>query len=146
MIECASAMLESTVTPSLVILDEPTSSLDATSTATFYAYLKCRAAEGMSAIITTHRLNEMIDNLPRIYVMRDGRVLGEHDAATATKESLVRAMGLAAHQSEHAVADPGAGDGRRGRHGPSGALRHRGRRHRAAERSGRPRLARDPQR
>ena len=104
MIECASAMLESTVAPSLVILDEPTSSLDATATATFYAYLRRRAAGGLSAIVTTHRLNEMIDNLSRIYVMRDGRVLGEHDAATATKESLVRAMGLAAHQAEHARA------------------------------------------
>lgn len=101
MIECASAMLESSVPPSLVILDEPTSSLDATATATFYAYLKRRAADGLSAIVTTHRLNEMIDNLSRIYVMRDGRVLGEHDARTATKESLVRAMGLAAHQTEH---------------------------------------------
>ena len=77
MIECASTMIDSTVRPALVILDEPTSSLDAASTASFYAYLKKRAAEGVSVIITTHRLHEMIDNLSRIYVMRDGQVLSE---------------------------------------------------------------------
>ncbi len=98
MIECASAFIDSTVPPVLVILDEPTSSLDAAATVGFYAYLHRRAAEGVSVIITTHRLHEMIDNLSRIYVMRDGRVLGEHAAATATKDSLVDAMGLASHE------------------------------------------------
>lgn len=100
MIECASAMLDSNVAPTLVIFDEPTSSLDSAATESFYAYLKLRAADGLSAIVTTHRLNEMIENLSRIYVMRDGRVLGEQDATGATKESLVQAMGLAAHQSD----------------------------------------------
>src|SRR5690606_23523337 len=69
-------------------------------TESFYAYLKKRAKDGLSAIVTTHRLNEMIENLDRIYVMRDGRVLGEHEAATASKESLVAAMGLAEHHEE----------------------------------------------
>ncbi|MDO9397706.1 MAG: sugar ABC transporter ATP-binding protein [Herbiconiux sp.] len=108
MIECASTFLESTTPPRLVILDEPTSSLDASSTASFYAYLEKRAADGVSVIITTHRLQEMIDHLSRIYVMRDGRVLSEQSAATATKESLVTAMGLASHESARPVP---AGDG-----------------------------------
>jgi len=103
MIECASSFIESTTPPRLVILDEPTSSLDASSTASFYAYLEKRAADGVSVIITTHRLQEMIDHLSRIYVMRDGRVLSEQDAATATKDSIVAAMGLASHQAAQAV-------------------------------------------
>jgi len=104
MIECASTMLASTEPPSLVILDEPTSSLDASATASFYAYLRKRTSEGISAIITTHRLHEMIDNLSRIYVMRDGKVISEQAAAEATKESLVVAMGIAAHESEKVAA------------------------------------------
>lgn len=104
MIECASTMVDGTRPASLVILDEPTSSLDASATASFYAYLKRRAAQGLSAIITTHRLHEMIDNLSRIYVMRDGRVLSEQDAAGATKESLVLAMGLPSHESDRTPA------------------------------------------
>jgi ribose transport system ATP-binding protein len=100
MIECASTMVDGAQPPALVILDEPTSSLDASSTASFYAYLRRRAADGVSAIITTHRLHEMIDNLSRIYVMRDGRVLSEQVAAQATKTSLVTAMGLASHEAE----------------------------------------------
>ena len=104
MIECASTLIESTTPAQLIILDEPTSSLDTSSTASFYAYLKKRAALGVSVIITTHRLHEMIDNLSRIYVMRDGRVLSEQVAATATKDSLVTAMGLAAHESSRVSA------------------------------------------
>lgn len=104
MIECASTMIESTRPASLIILDEPTSSLDASSTASFYAYLRKRAAGGLSAIITTHRLHEMIDNLSRIYVMRDGRVISEQLASEATKESLVMAMGLAAHEGDRETA------------------------------------------
>ena len=100
MIECASTMIDSTHPPSLVILDEPTSSLDASATASFYAYLKKKTEHGVSVIITTHRLHEMIDNLSRIYVMRDGRVLSEQIAAEATKESLVVAMGLASHEGD----------------------------------------------
>jgi ribose transport system ATP-binding protein len=99
MIECASTMIASTVPPSLVILDEPTSSLDSSATASFYAYLRKKTAEGVSAIITTHRLHEMIDNLSRIYVMRDGEVISEQRAAEATKESLVVAMGLGSHET-----------------------------------------------
>ena len=110
MIECASTMIESTTPPRLVILDEPTSSLDASSTAGFYAYLQRRAADGVSVIITTHRLQEMIDHLSRIYVMRDGRVLGEQDASTATKDSIVAAMGLASHEETRTVPAPADGD------------------------------------
>jgi len=108
MIECASTMVDGAVPPKLVILDEPTSALDAASTATFYAYLRKRAAEGVSAIVTTHRLGEMVENLSRIFVMRDGRVISEQDASTATKDSLVSAMGAAAHELERAASVPPA--------------------------------------
>ncbi|MBO1902329.1 sugar ABC transporter ATP-binding protein [Leucobacter weissii] len=109
MIECAMTMVDAGRPASLVILDEPTSSLDGTATESFYAYLKRRAAGGLSAIVTTHRLNEMIENLDRIYVMRDGRVLGEHVAATSSKESLVAAMGLAEHEEAHRAPEAGEG-------------------------------------
>jgi len=106
MIECASTMVEGEVPLSLVILDEPTSALDSTATASFYAYLQKRSAEGVSAIITTHRLGEMIDNLARIFVMRDGRVLSEQVAADATKDSLVAAMGAASHEAGRSRPSP----------------------------------------
>lgn len=95
MLECGAAMVEGAILPTLVILDEPTSSLDAGATESFYAYLRKRAATGLSAIITTHRLVEMVQNLARIYVMRDGRVVSEQSAREASKESLVAAMELA---------------------------------------------------
>lgn len=106
MIECASTMVDSTHPPALVILDEPTSSLDTSATSSFYAYLRKKADSGLSAIVTTHRLHEMIDNLTRIYVMRDGSVMSEHDALDATKDFLVNAMGLPAHETDRQTPSP----------------------------------------
>jgi ribose transport system ATP-binding protein len=103
MIECACAMLPGREPPSLLILDEPTSSLDSAATASFYAFLRPRADAGLSAVVTTHRLHEMVDHLDRIYVMRDGHVVDEQRAREATKESLVRAMGVATHRTSAPV-------------------------------------------
>jgi ribose transport system ATP-binding protein len=106
MVECACALLPGTEPPALVILDEPTSSLDAVATRSFYAYLRPRADAGLSAIVTTHRLQEMVDHLDRIYIMRDGRVIDEQHSGAASKETLVRAMGVAGHQGAVAAAGP----------------------------------------
>jgi ribose transport system ATP-binding protein len=103
MIECACAVLPGREPPSLLILDEPTSALDSAATASFYAYLRPRADAGLSAIVTTHRLQEMVDHLNRIYIMRDARVLGQQTAQEASRESLVRAMGAATHQATRAA-------------------------------------------
>lgn len=113
MIECACAMLSRGREPVLLILDEPTSSLGNTATQTFYAYLRKRAEQGLSAIITTHRLNEMVHYLDRIYVMRDGKVISEQGGPGTTKESLVRAMGVGAHEAQ--AGRPAAGPAPAGR-------------------------------
>jgi ribose transport system ATP-binding protein len=115
MIECGCAMLPGREPAALLILDEPTSSLDTAATASFYAYLRARADAGLSAMVTTHRLYEMVDHLDRIYVMRDGRVVGEQRSRDASKASLVQAMG-GAHRKPPAF-DAGAAEPVRRRDG-----------------------------
>jgi len=93
MVEVANATLTGENEMALLILDEPTSSLDADATLSLYRWLRSRAATGLSAIVTTHRLNEMLTNADRIYVMRDGKVTSEQSTAGLTRERLVGLMG-----------------------------------------------------
>lgn len=93
MVEVANATLAGEGDMALLILDEPTSSLDADATVSLYRWLRAQRAEGLSAIVTTHRLNEMLTNADRIYVMRDGKVTSEQSTAGLTRERLVGLMG-----------------------------------------------------
>lgn len=93
MVEIASATLTSDIELELLILDEPTSSLDAEATTSMYAWLRNQSKKGLSAIVTTHRLNEMLANLDRIYVMRDGKIIAEEDTVNLSREKLIALMG-----------------------------------------------------
>lgn len=99
MVEIASATLTSERELELLILDEPTSSLDADATSTLYRWLRKRSDSGLSAIITTHRLNEMLTHLDRIYVMRDGKIIAEEPTSALTREKLIALMG-GSHKSD----------------------------------------------
>lgn len=106
MLECACAMLPGTTAPVLLVLDEPTSALDSDATAHFYAYLRKQAERGLSAVVTTHRLHEMVQHLDRIYVMRDGAIVTEQGSDDATIETLVSAMGVGAPRPPAPVVTP----------------------------------------
>ena len=77
----------------LLILDEPTSSLGTERAAQLRSYVRRRAAEGLSTIFISHKLGEVLDVSDRIVVMRNGRVVWERPADTATVSDLIEAMG-----------------------------------------------------
>ena len=77
----------------LLILDEPTSSLDSRHSDRLLAYVRERAAEGVSFIFVTHRLKEVIKVATRIVVMRNGQSVLERPACELSFEQLVQAMG-----------------------------------------------------
>jgi ribose transport system ATP-binding protein len=108
MVEVANATLTEGGELALLILDEPTSSLDADATDSLYRWLRAKSAEGLSAIVTTHRLHEMLVNLDRVYVMRDGKVVGEESTSGLTREHLVGLMGGMA-ESEASDSKDGSG-------------------------------------
>ena len=59
----------------LVILDEPTSSLDAHATQQLLAFMRRAVAQGTSCVLISHILGEVLKSCDRIVVMRDGKVV-----------------------------------------------------------------------
>ncbi|MDF2621058.1 MAG: inner-rane translocator [Xanthobacteraceae bacterium] len=77
----------------LVILDEPTSSLGLERSRQLRAFIKARAAAGLSFIFISHKLQEVVDIAHRVLVLRNGRTAWSGPAAQASVAALVNAMG-----------------------------------------------------
>lgn len=92
-IACAFTVVDAPVR--LLILDEPTSSLDAQTAARLTAYIRKRLQDGLSLVFISHMLGEIFDCCNRIAVMRDGQLVLQDAAANLNRESLVQAMGHA---------------------------------------------------
>jgi ribose transport system ATP-binding protein len=93
MIEIARAYTVTDLPVRLVILDEPTSSLDALVTRQLLDFVRRFSADGGSTILISHLLGEILTTADRIVVMRDGLVVRSDRSDTFTRDSLVAAMG-----------------------------------------------------
>ena len=93
MVEVARAFTVTTDPLKLVILDEPTSSLDAHASAQLLAFVEKVRAQGISTILISHLLGEILKSASRIVVMRDGKVVASDRAAAFTRDKLVATMG-----------------------------------------------------
>jgi ribose transport system ATP-binding protein len=93
MVEIARAFTVTDAPARLVILDEPTSSLDAGTAGQLLAYVRRSVGQGMSCALISHILGEVLETCDRIVVMRDGKVVVEDSAGTFDRERLVFAMG-----------------------------------------------------
>ena len=71
------------------ILDEPTSSIDATGAQQLMEYLRRRAQEGLCVVFIGHKLGEILDLAEDFLVMRDGRLVWSGERAQTDHESLV---------------------------------------------------------
>jgi ribose transport system ATP-binding protein len=92
MVEIAQATLRES-DPRLVILDEPTSALDRGATASLFRFIERERERGVSFILISHRIGEVLENTDRIAVMRDGRVVAARRSADLTEDDLVGLMG-----------------------------------------------------
>ncbi|MCJ8520052.1 ribose transport system ATP-binding protein [Pseudorhizobium tarimense] len=79
--------------PRLVILDEPTSSLDAGLAGQLMAYVRRFVEAGGSVLLISHILGEILSTSNRIVVMKDGKVVADKPASQFQTRSLVEAMG-----------------------------------------------------
>lgn len=79
----------------LLILDEPTESLGVDAAGQLYAHLHRLAADGVSVLLISHRMAEVIAHSDRVAVMRDGTVAGVFTGAD--ERTLLHAMGGEVH-------------------------------------------------
>jgi ribose transport system ATP-binding protein len=93
MVEIAIAFSGRDIDARLVILDEPTSSLDGAIADQLLEYIRQFCASGGSIIFISHMLGEIFSVANRLVVMKDGRIIANDDAAHFTRDSLVDAMG-----------------------------------------------------
>src|SRR5450631_4004357 len=104
MVEVARAFTVSDEPVRLVILDEPTSSLDAHTAAQLLSFMRRAVAGGMSCIFISHLLGEILENCDRIVVMRDGKTVAADVAKAFDRDRLVAIMGGADAQKREAGA------------------------------------------
>ena len=76
----------------LVIMDEPTSSLDEREVAVLFDVMRRLRSEGVAVIFITHRLDELYQVCDRVTVMRDGRTIMTRPMAEIDKLHLISAM------------------------------------------------------
>ncbi|RLP26921.1 sugar ABC transporter ATP-binding protein [Mesorhizobium sp. YM1C-6-2] len=100
MVEVARAFTVTDDPLDLVILDEPTSSLDAHTAGQLLAFVRRFVAGGRSCILISHLLGEILENADRIVVMRDGKVVATDAASAFDRERLVATMGGAEHHEK----------------------------------------------
>jgi rhamnose transport system ATP-binding protein len=77
--------------PSILILDEPTKGIDVGTKAAVHAFISDLASKGLSIIMISSELPEILGMSDRILVMYEGRVRALFDRADANESSILRA-------------------------------------------------------
>lgn len=75
--------------PDILILDEPTRGIDVGAKYEIYCIINSLVAAGKSVIMISSELPEVLGMCDRIYVMNEGRIVGELDAAEASQERIM---------------------------------------------------------
>ncbi|WP_191118081.1 ribose ABC transporter ATP-binding protein RbsA [Vibrio campbellii] len=75
--------------PKVLILDEPTRGVDVGAKKEIYQLINKFKADGMSIILVSSEMPEVLGMSDRIMVMHEGRITGEFDAKDADQETLL---------------------------------------------------------
>ncbi len=78
--------------PDVLILDEPTRGIDVGAKYEIYTIIAKLAAEGKAIIVISSEMPELLGITDRIYVMSEGRIVGELASANASQEKIMRAI------------------------------------------------------
>ena len=76
----------------VLILDEPTSSLDESEVAKLFVLMRKLKARGVGIIFVTHFLDQVYEVCDKITVLRDGKLVGEYEIETLPRLKLVSKM------------------------------------------------------
>ena len=78
------------VKPDILILDEPTRGIDVGAKFEIYTIMNELVRQGMSIIMISSELPEVLGMSDRIYVMSEGRFTGELESKDASQETIMR--------------------------------------------------------
>lgn len=76
----------------ILVMDEPTSGLSDVEQARLFDVVRGMAADGVSVIYVTHRMDEVFELADRITVLRAGRNVGLFDRRTAERTQVINAI------------------------------------------------------
>ncbi len=76
----------------VLVLDEPTSSLDRDEVDRLFAVVRELRAAGVAILFVSHFLDQVYEISDRITVLRDGALVGEHPVAELPRDALVTKM------------------------------------------------------
>ena len=75
--------------PDVLILDEPTRGIDVGAKYEIYCIINDLVSQGKSVVMISSELPEVLGMSDRIYVMNEGKIVGELDAAEASQEKIM---------------------------------------------------------
>lgn len=78
--------------PQVLILDEPTRGIDVGAKYEIYAIINELADQGKGVLMISSEMPELLGMCDRIYVMNEGRFVGEFSQAEASQENIMRAI------------------------------------------------------
>ncbi len=78
--------------PDIMILDEPTRGIDVGAKYEIYCIINDLVAAGKSVIMISSEMPEVLGMCDRIYVMSEGKIVGEMDANSATQERIMSSI------------------------------------------------------
>ncbi len=78
------------VKPEVLILDEPTRGIDVGAKYEIYTIMNRLVSQGMSIIMISSELPEILGMSDRIYVVSTGRITGELPTSEATQEKIMQ--------------------------------------------------------
>ena len=78
--------------PEVLILDEPTRGIDVGAKYEIYSIINGLADEGRGVLMISSEMPELLGMCDRIYVMNEGRFVGEFPGSEATQEKIMRAI------------------------------------------------------
>ncbi|WP_232668141.1 sugar ABC transporter ATP-binding protein [Pseudonocardia sp. TRM90224] len=76
----------------VLILDEPTSSLDATEVAELFRIVRGLRADGVAVLFVSHFIDQVYEIADRVTILRNGRLVGEHLVAELPRLDMVAKM------------------------------------------------------
>jgi putative multiple sugar transport system ATP-binding protein len=78
--------------PDILILDEPTRGIDVGAKYEIYGIINALAESGKAVIIISSEMPELLGMTDRIYIMNDGRIVGETPTKEATQEKIMHTI------------------------------------------------------